>query len=211
MSFAARWTDQKKSSIEFHSNYDDSHVGMVLRAWELLDEADALLSWNGKAFDTKHMQREFLLQGLGPPSPFKEIDLLAVARKEFKFVSNKLENVAFELLGRGKVKHSGFDLWTRCLAGDAKAWAEMGKYNKMDVHLLVDLYEFFLPWIKNHPNRNLYDGTKGCCPNCGKDALIKRGPRRSLTREYQRYRCSSCLAWSTGTKMISSVETKGLA
>lgn len=209
-SFAARWVDEPKSKIMFHSDYHDGHDQMIERAWELLDEADALLSWNGKAFDTKHVQREFFLAGLGPTRPFKEIDLLTVARREFKFGSNKLENVASEILGEGKVKHSGFDLWVRCLANDPKAWAEMARYNKKDVHLLVDLYEHFLPWIRNHPNQNLYNGTEGACPNCGGFSRTKQGVRHTLTRSYQRYRCTDCLAWSTGTKMIDSVETKGL-
>jgi len=47
-----------------------------------------------------------------------------------------------------KVKHSGFELWIKCMAGDAKAWKEMKEYQIQDVNLLIDLYEKLRPWIK---------------------------------------------------------------
>jgi len=35
--------------------------------WRLLDEADAVVHYNGKSFDTKHIQKEFLLRDMLPP------------------------------------------------------------------------------------------------------------------------------------------------
>lgn len=191
LSFAARWVGEPKSKIEFHGGPpgSDANHAMVVRAWDFLNQADALVSWNGKGFDTKHMNRAFLLAGLMPPSPAKEIDLMLIARSRFRFVSNKLENVAQELGLGGKVKHSGFDLWRRCLAGDPKAWAEMRKYNEQDVHLLVDLYNRMLPWLTGHPNRNLYDPKTDGCPRCpaGPESLVRQGFRPTMTGMYQRY------------------------
>lgn len=210
LSFAARWIDEPKSKIEFWRGGHDlggAHEEMVNRAWELLDQADALVSWNGKGFDTKHMNRAFLLAGLAPPSPAKEIDLMLVARSRFKFVSNKLDNVAQELGLGSKIKHSGFDLWRRCLLGEAKAWAEMRKYNEQDVHLLVDLYERLLPWITGHPNRNLYDPKVDGCPKCpaGPESLVRQGFRPTMTGMYQRYQCAKCGGWSSeGTRSFGS-------
>lgn len=203
MSFAARWVDEPPESIVFYGGPKKSdHAKMIRAAHKLFDEADALVSWNGKNFDTRHMQREFLLAGLTPPSPHKEIDLMLLARKKFRFVSHKLQNVSTELGLDGKVQHSGFDLWIRCMSGDPAAWAEMQAYNEQDVHLLVDLYDRLLPWIGNeHPNRNLYDGTEGC-PKCGAEDshLRPRGYRRTLTGAYQRYRCDQCGTWSSEGK-----------
>ncbi len=200
LSFAARWVDEPKSKIVFYGGAGQGlHEEMVHNAWSLLDEADALVSWNGKSFDTKHMNREFLLAGLNPPSPAKEIDLMLTAKKRFRFVSNKLENVAQELGLGGKVKHSGFELWLRCLNGIPEAWKEMRKYNEQDVHLLVDLYYRLLPWIDGHPNRNLFDPKEDGCPRCpaGPESLTKQGFRPTLTGMYQRYQCTQCGAWSS--------------
>lgn len=208
LSFAARWIDEPKNKIVFWGGpSDDDHKAMVNEAWELLNEADALVSWNGKGFDTKHMNREFLLAGLNPPSPAKEIDLMLTAKKRFRFVSNKLENVARELGLGGKVNHSGFDLWLRCLAGDPKAWTEMKRYNEQDVHLLVDLYYRLLPWIDGHPNRNLYDPKTDGCPRCpaGPEDLTKQGFRPTMTGMYQRYQCSKCGSWcSEGSRVFGA-------
>ena len=64
---------------------------------KLLDEADAVIHYNGKRFDIPSLNKEFLLNGMFPPAPFKEIDLLTVARGRFRFVSNKLDYVAQQL------------------------------------------------------------------------------------------------------------------
>lgn len=206
MSFSARWLDQPKESIVFHSDFHDGHEGMVEAAWELIDEADALVSWNGKGFDSKHIRREFLLQGLTPPTPVIEIDLMLTARKVFKFPSNKLEYVATELGFGGKVKHSGFSLWERCLKGEPEAWEEMKVYNEQDVHLLVDLHDRLLPWITPYPNVNLFEGLG--CSRCGSSDLVKWGTRLTNLGRYQRYRCRDCGSYTSDGKSLIRVEKR---
>ncbi|NIV35232.1 MAG: hypothetical protein GWN58_38990, partial [Anaerolineae bacterium] len=49
--------------------------GMLEGAWELLDEADAVVHYNGKKFDIPTLNREFVKYGFTPPSPYKQIDL----------------------------------------------------------------------------------------------------------------------------------------
>ena len=207
--FAARWIDDPRSKIFYASTFHDGVEAMRGLVWDLLDEADALLSWNGKAFDTKHMNRELLLGGFTPPSPFKEIDLLQTARSQFKFTSNKLDHVAQQLGLPGKVKHEGFGLWLKCMAGDAKAWDRMRRYNLQDVHLLVDLYKKLLPWIKNHPSKPLYEGLEGLlCPRCASPRLQSRGPRVTSLGTYQRYQCQKCGGWCSSGKRLTAVDLR---
>jgi hypothetical protein len=59
--FAAKWYGEKK--IHYHSDHHDGHEAMVAAAWNLIDEADAVIHYNGKAFDIKHLNREFVLAG----------------------------------------------------------------------------------------------------------------------------------------------------
>lgn len=206
--FAARFLGQRK--VHFHSTYHDGKDEMVKRAWELLDEADAVLHYNGKRFDMPHLSREFVLAGLGPPSPYEQIDLLLAVRKQFKFPSNKLEYVSRALGFEGKAQHNGFELWSGCMAGDKKSWNTMRRYNIRDVTLLEELYEKLLPWLPNHPNQRLYieDGDEAC-PRCGTSGrLQKRGYRALATGVYQQYHCGECGAFSRGTKRANGTDVK---
>ncbi len=145
ISFAAKWIGSGKT--EFYSEFHDGRKKMVAAAWLLLDTADAVISYNGKRFDLKHLNTEFILEGFAPPSYFQHIDLLAIAKREFLFGSNKLEAVASRL-GLGKKReHEGFALWTKTEAGDEAAWKRMRAYNRRDVVLTERVFEEFREWI----------------------------------------------------------------
>ena len=192
--FAAKWYGKKK--IMFHSDHHDGHDEMVKRAWELLDQADAIVHYNGKAFDVKHLNREFLRLGLGPPAPHRDIDLLTIARSTFKFPSNKLDAVSRELGVGKKVEHEGMDLWIKCMNDDPAAWKRMKKYNIGDIDITEKVYEIMRPWIRTHPHVGLYTGDLDCCPKCGSDRLHRRGLARTATLTYQKYQCQDCKGYS---------------
>jgi uncharacterized protein YprB with RNaseH-like and TPR domain len=143
--FGARWLGSKK--VMFKSVHHDGKKAMLEELHKLMDEADVLVGWNSAAFDHKHINREFLENGMMPPSPVKDLDLMSVTKANFQFPSNKLDYVAQALGVGAKVKHSGFKLWIRCMEGDDSAWKEMKKYQIQDVNLLVDLYYALLPWF----------------------------------------------------------------
>lgn len=145
MCFGARWLGTKK--VIFKSVHHDGKKAMLEELHRLMDEADVLVGWNSAAFDHKHINREFLENGLMPPSPVKDLDLMSITKANFLFPSNKLDYVAQKLGVGAKVKHSGFSLWIRCMEGDNKAWAEMKKYQIQDVNLLAELYDILLPWF----------------------------------------------------------------
>ena len=205
ISFAAKWYEQK--NVMFHSDFHDGHEEMVKRAWELIDEADAVVHFNGKAFDMKHLQREFLLNGLPPASPHKDIDLLTTVRSRFKFPSNKLDHVAGQLGVGNKVEHEGFDLWVRCMAGEKKAWDKMKRYNVQDVRLTEKVYVILRPWITSHPNRAVYDGRIYTCPTCGSNNYQKRGKRHTNAHSYQQFQCNDCRSYFSDRRHAGIVKT----
>lgn len=198
MCFGAKWLGEK--GVIFKSTHHDGKMTMLKEIHRLMDEADAIVGWNSASFDVKHLNREFLENGMLPPSPSKDIDLMRVAKSQFKFPSNKLDYVAQKLGVGAKVKHSGFDLWLKCMAGNNKAWAEMKKYQIQDVELLVELYNKLLPWIKNHPNRALIDDNPDGCINCGSLHLERRGFAVTSAGRYQRYQCTDCGKWQRTSK-----------
>lgn len=143
--FGARWLGQKK--VTFKSVHHDGKKAMLEELHRMMDKADVLVGWNSASFDHKHINREFIENGMMPPSQVKDLDLMSVTKANFAFPSNKLDYVAQRLGVGAKVKHSGFQLWLDCMAGDEKAWREMKKYQLQDVNLLADLYYELLPWF----------------------------------------------------------------
>lgn len=199
--FAAKWYGESEEF--FFSEKKHKRKRMLKALHKFMDEADAIIHYNGQRFDIPVINREFLLENILPPTPYKQIDLLRVVKKQFRFVSNKLDHVCDELGLGTKVKHQGHELWLACMDGDAEAWRVMEEYNKQDVTLLEKLYDKLLPWITNHPNHAIYKQTKDTdllldkiCPNCGSVALVKRGTQATSTRRYQRFRCTDCGTWS---------------
>ena len=193
--WAAKWHGQKK--IYFSSLYDHNKEYMLGTIYDLLNEADALIHYNGQRFDIPTLNQEFIMEGWTMPSPSIHIDLLKTARKQFRLPSNKLSYVAHYLKLGEKPSSSNMELWKSCMNGEAKAWKEMKKYNINDVVLTEKVYDKLLPWISNHPNHALFSKVGGVvCPTCGSQHLQKRGVTRTKTMSYQRYHCQDCGAWS---------------
>ena len=199
--WAAKWLGD--DTVEFASVMGGKRK-MLQRIHTLLNEADAVVHYNGSRFDIPTLNKEFLLAGMSPPAPYAQIDLLQTARRQFRFPSNKLDYVG-QALGVGRKEgHEGFELWIKCMNRDKDAWDRMEAYNKQDVILLEQVYFKFLPWIKNHPNRGVHSETPLMCPTCGSNEVRKRGFNVTKAGKYQRYQCSGCGSWSsqrTGTKL----------
>lgn len=194
--WAAKW--YKSKEVMFNSVYKTSPQEMLLEIHALLDEADAVIHYNGTKFDIPTLNKEFLLHGLPPPAPYKQIDLLKTARNQFKFPSNKLDYVAKALGFDGKVKHIGHELWINCMAGNKQSWKDMEEYNKHDVVLLEKVYKELLPWVKSHANYSLYNDKSNCCPHCGSTKYHRRGFAYTSVGKYQRFQCNKCNTWFRG-------------
>lgn len=222
ISFAAKWRGSKR--VHFYSDFHNDHPTMVQALFDMLDEADIVVHYNGRTFDVPHANREFLLNGPGvPPSPFQQIDLLQTVRKRFRMASNKLDHITQQLGQAGKVRHTGFDLWRDCMAGDPKAWALMRRYNKGDVTELEELYDGLLPWIMHHPNMSMYSPRIDLDPDTGKPMVVdvcercpdggrlqRRGYAYTKASKFRRYQCQECGGWSRGKKAIARVDARGI-
>ncbi|KKK91838.1 hypothetical protein LCGC14_2708920 [marine sediment metagenome] len=172
---------------------DDTYVAR--RIWKLLDQADIVIAHNGEAFDTKKCNTRFSVHQYGPPSPYQIIDTLREDRRYFNRTSHALGDVAVALGLSDKMKHSGYDLWEDCMAGDPEALATMEAYNRQDVVVLEELYLENRAWIgapgkKAHPNLGHWSKREGLvCPTCGHDNLHIRGYHRTTVSEFPVYYC----------------------
>ena len=198
--WSARWVGE--GVTHFASVQHRGARKMLRRIHGLLDEAEAVVHFNGLKFDIPTLNKEFVRHRMLPPSPYKQIDLYRVAKRVFRFESNKLEFIAKALGLKEKLKHEGFTLWTKCMAGDAEAWKRMETYNRGDVDTLGETYERILPWITHHPNLSALTDTT-CCPKCGSLKFQARGEVLTTTLRYRRYQCKSCGGWFRGTQTTS--------
>jgi len=205
ISFAAKWYDSKQ--VLFYSDFHDGHSEMIRQAWQLIDDADAVVHYNGKSFDMKHLNAEFVVEGLAPPSPHTDIDLLSTVKQRFRFPSNKLQFVSQQLGLGSKVQHDGFDLWLACMRNEEKAWNIMRRYNKQDVVLTETLYKRLLPWMKSHPNRTVIDEHEAACTRCASKDYQRRGYQITATTKYQRYQCNTCKSYFRSRKAEPNVAT----
>jgi predicted RNA-binding Zn-ribbon protein involved in translation (DUF1610 family) len=207
--WAAKWLE--KDEVYFDSmECTKSPAKMLKGVHKLLEDADAVVTYNGESFDLPVLNKEFLQATMFPPAPYKSIDLYQTAKRKFRFPSNKLEYIARALkLPRHKIKHAGHQLWVDVMAGDPEAWTKMEEYNKGDVLLLEDVYFRMRPWVRNHPNMatHLEPGVH-MCPACGSTHLQARGWRRTEANKYQRFQCMDCGKWSTSAQSEFSREDR---
>lgn len=197
--WAAKWVGEK--GVMFDSIHKSTPKQMLRKMHKLLDEADAVLTYNGLSFDLPILNKGFIEAGMPPPSPYKHIDLIKTARSQFRFSSNKLDWISKRLGIGSKVKHKGMELWAKCMANDPQAWRTMEKYNRGDVILLERLYRKMLPWVKGHPNVALYGEVMDGCPKCGGVNLQRRGYFYTTTSKVPRFQCTKCGAWAKGPRI----------
>lgn len=155
--------------------------------WKLLDECDFVITQNGKKFDQKKLNARFIIHGMKPPSAYRHIDVLQIAKAQFGFTSNKLQYMTDTLCTKykksGHPKFSGFELWSECLKGNLEAFSEMENYNILDILSLEELYLIISPWDAKLPNFDVYDDEPS-----NNEEWVKEGFVYSNLGKYDRYR-----------------------
>lgn len=210
--FAYKWLGEKKTHIVALPDFPEykkdptNDFYVLAKLWMLFDEADVVIAHNGDQFDQKMTNARFVAQGFDPPTPYKSIDTKKVARKYFRFNSNKLDDLGKKLGLGQKEQTGGFSLWLGCMAGNKRAWQTMKRYNKQDVVLLEKVYLKLLPWIDNHPAMNLYNERPDTCPKCGEPGPFHaRGFYYTKVSKKQRYQCQNCNGWTVGRDNIRTL------
>lgn len=215
LSWSAKWLYAPESEVMYMDQRHKANVEddkeILEEIHSLLDEAEVVITQNGKNFDQRKLQARFIQHKMKPTSSFKHEDTKLIAQKHFAFPSYKLEYMSEILCTKyKKLKHKefpGHELWRECLKGNVKAWDEMELYNKHDVLTLEELYTILKPWTTT-VNFNLYNDDEEHVCACGSKDHAKNGFYYTSVGKFQRYRCKKCGAETRGRKNLFSKEKR---
>ena len=210
ISWAAKWLYDENvmsdivTSREAKKRKDDRVLQSI---WKLLDEADIVIGHNLDRFDIRKLNARFIDNDIKPPSPYRTIDTLKVARREFAFVSYKQDYLTKHFELQNKLETS-FDLWVDCMKGDQKSLDLMESYNRHDVIGLEEVYLKIRPYMKNHPNLGVLMDAD-VCPNCGCEDLEELETFYFTTaNKFPVYRCTGCKTpYIRHKKNVNSIQT----
>lgn len=221
LSIAWKWLGEKQTHVlalddfkTFKKNHRDDKE-LIKAFYPVFDSADIVVAHNGNYHDQRKLKARFIYHGLNPPSPYQQIDTYIMAKRQFAFTSNKLDELG-RYLGVGRKEKIYPDHWEGCMQGDLKAFKKMKHYNKQDVLLLERVYLKLRAWAPNHP----YIGVSGphrkkfsemddmVCPRCGSGKLSSQGWRETNASRFRRYQCLDCGGYCSSTNRVA--KKKGL-
>jgi len=182
--------DYKRWSKDKNDDYD-----VCKAAYDVLHDADGIVTHNGKKFDYKFLNTRLMHHGLPLLPKIPHIDTKVMSSRNLTIVNNRLGSVAEFFKVDGKMQNGGWKLWVDVHNGSKKARKTMEKYCKQDVNVLEMIFNKMKPFAGNIPNYNQFTGLgkeSRVCPSCGSGNLEKNGLRRTKTTVFQRYRCKDC-------------------
>lgn len=208
--FAGKWTDE--NDVHFFSEWEDGREEMIRKIWDLLDAADAVLHYYGTNFDIPWLRTEFALLGMPPPSPFAQVDMCKIIKKNFTLLSSSLKSASQAFGTVSKLENEGFALWRKVLDGDELARRQMEDYCIGDTFACEDLYKRLLPWIPDHPSYAVIDGEDDGrrCPQCGSTSVKPSGYAYTTLSRFERYICGDCGKYSRGTRRVAGAALRSL-
>lgn len=206
--WAAKWLNAPASSVQYMDTRHNKNLrddkNILVPLWNLLDQADIVITQNGKNFDSRKLNARFIEYKMKPPSPYQHLDTYKIADRVAEFTSHKLEYLTEKLNTKyKKLSHKQFpgnSLWDQCLANNPKAWAEMKRYNIHDVLATEELYNNLKAWAPETAPKpfDVLNKTRDCgvCGAIG--SLLSKGIRRLVTHQYRRLVCTKCGSPSKG-------------
>jgi uncharacterized protein YprB with RNaseH-like and TPR domain len=204
IAFAAKWLGEKKVRYEDVRNAGTEEE-LLIPLWNLLNEADIVITQNGQSFDGPKLNARFVYYSMPCPSPYRHLDTYRIAKRVFEFTSNKLEYLTDKLCTKyKKLDHSkfpGMSLWRECLNNNIKAWNEMKRYNIHDVLSTEEMYNKIKAWAPETMPKPFAHVSSRICAVCGKGHVESKGWRYANKLKYQRLHCLDCGTWSKGEKL----------
>ena len=206
---AAKWYGE--AGVMFAAEWEFGYEEFLRQTWEWYHQADIVVGHNVERFDSRHLRGGWLEMGWTPPSPWKTVDTLKVARAELAFESNTLDALCKRLGVKAKTDKYDADIAHAALEGNEKAQRKLRAYNIGDIRATEAVYDRLRPYIKNHPHLGQFTGDSWSCANCGWTDLSNHrdGDATTYVQRYRRYSCPKCGAWMRGnTRLQDPVKTR---
>lgn len=210
MSFSAKRLNASPNSLIYMETRTKDDKKLLKKLWEIFNDADVVITQNGKGFDEPKIKARMMLQGFKPYKPFAHHDTY-LQNKDKAFTSHSLAHLSQKFCKKyKKLKHkkfTGLSLWKECLGAEIvlhpnpKAWDEMKKYNKHDVLSDEELYINTQGWSKaNAPT--IYEGDiDRKCSYCGEFSLVVDGYKTKRAAKYKYMHCKECGKYQMGSKV----------
>ena len=160
---------------------------------ELISDCDYIVGHNMQRFDLPTLNARLIQNDLAPLKPVPIIDTLKMARKSFKFSSNKLGELAkylkCEVQKDDHSKFSGITLFTEAMEGNLEAFESMEHYCKMDS---IVTEAVFKKLARFDSTVNFQSNIQELICSCGGKEFFKNGFKYARAGAFQIWRCVSC-------------------
>lgn len=202
---AWRWYGEKRT--HFAAEWEPAGPEGLFRAmWDAYDQADIVVGHNLASFDTKKLKNAWLEMGLKQPSPWRTVDTLKVARREFGMESNTLDALCTRLGITAKIDRYDVEIARQACAGHKPSQQRLKRYNCGDIDATQALYDALRGWDPTHPHLGLYTGQERSCYACGSTDLVAMTHDTKTARTgYAAFRCTNCQAISRNNHRRSIV------
>lgn len=185
----------------------DDEIPVLQFAYDVLHDADEIVTHNGRRFDLKFLNTRLMYYGMPPlDSKIKHVDTKVVLKSKLSLYSNSLSEAA-KFFGIIEKMHwnDKWSTWKRFAFGRQTEADKvtMDTYCKQDVDVLEQL------WLKTRPLHENSSVNKQqwrkdialACPICGSINIARNGTRRSKKYKYRRYLCGDCGSSFKGSKI----------
>lgn len=210
MSFSAKKLNAPASSMIYMETRTKNDKKLLNKLWQIFNEADVIITQNGKKFDEPKIKARMMLAGMKPYKPFEHHDTY-LQNTDKEFTSHGLAYMSEKFCTKyKKLKHkkfAGLSLWKECLGPkislhpNPEAWKEMQRYNKHDVLSDEELYLKTRGWSKAKAPTIFEDVAGRKCAYCGAFRLAVNGHKVKRNKKYKYMRCNSCGKYKMGEEV----------
>lgn len=210
MSFSAKRLNAPANETEYMETRTKNDRRLLKRLWQIFNEAEVVITQNGKKFDEPKIKARMMLLGFRPYKPFEHHDTY-LQNSDKAFTSHSLAYGTSKFCKKHKkTKHRkfpGLSLWKECLGAkvvlhpNPEAWQEMKEYNIEDVLSDEEYYINTRGWSKQSAPK-IFDGDiDRKCVYCGELKLIVSSYKVKRSTKYKYMQCKSCGKYQFGSKI----------